>query len=137
MDDGHFGPDAALQETVVVSVEPFPDGNALRVKILQGRPVALFLFHIAHVHLVNKAMLAFRGHPGLRRIGLIGTHVVVLEGGQDRFHARLDFRGLVTGAVARQQEFQHKGRHVGAFFNPVQQILPDHFAVKDREQFLI
>ena len=73
----------------------------------------------------------------LRFVGFIGTDVVVLEGGQDRFHARLDFRWLVTGTVARQQKFQHKGRHVGAFFDPVQQILPDHFAVKDREEFLI
>ena len=137
MGDSDFGPYASLQQTIVVPVKPFPDGNALRVEILQGRPVALFLFDIAHVHFVDKAMLAFGGDPGLGHIRLIRADVVVLQCGQHRFHTCLDLCRIITGTIAREQKLQHKGGHVGALFDPVEQILADHFAVKDREQFLI
>ena len=106
----HLGPDAALQQAVVVAVELLGDGDALRVEVLQRRPVALLLLDVAHVHLVDEAVLALGRHLGLGGVGLVGAHVVVLQRGQHRLHAGLDLGRVVAGAVAGQQELQHEGR---------------------------
>lgn len=74
------------------------------------------LFHVTHVHLVDEPVPALGGHFRLGRVGLVGPHVVVVQGGQHGLHAGLDFRRIVAGAVAGQQKFQHESGHVGAFF---------------------
>jgi hypothetical protein len=62
---------------------------------------------------------------------------MVLQRRQYRFHAGLNFRRIIAGAIPGQQEFEDKGGHVRPFLDPVQQILPDDFPIEDRQQFLI
>jgi hypothetical protein len=126
----HFRPDAPLQQAIVVAIELFTDGDALRVEVLQGGPVALLLLDIADMHLVDETMLALGRHLRLRRVRLVGFDVVVLQAGQHRFHARVHFRLIVAGAKPGQQELQDEGRDVGAFLDSMQQILAQHLAVE-------
>jgi len=75
---GHFRPNSAFQQAIVVPVELLADGDTLRVEILQRCPVPLFLFDVTNVNLVDKPVLALGGYLGLRRIGLVWPHVVLL-----------------------------------------------------------
>ena len=99
--------------------------------------MALLLLHVAHMNLINKPVLALRRDLRLRGIGLVRPNVVVLQGGEHGLHSLLHFRGIVAGAVARQQELQDEGGYVRALFNPMQKILPDDFAIESGIQFLI
>ena len=84
--------------------------------------------------LVDELVFALHGDARLSCIRLVGTDVVLVQGGKHGFHSRLDFSRIVAGAVAGQQEFQHEGGYVGAPLDPVQQILAHHFAAEDLVQ---
>ena len=134
---GHLGPDPALQQAVVVAVELFADGNALGVEVLQRRPVALLLLHVAHMDLVDEAVPALGCHLGLGGIGLVGADIVFLEGGEHGLHAGVQLRLVIAGAELGEQKLQDEGRDVGALLDPVQQVLAQHLAVKGRVQFQV
>ena len=130
----HLGPDAAFEQAVVVPVELLADGDALRVEVLQRRPVPLLLLDVADVDLVDEPVLALGRDARLRRVGLVRPDVVVLQRGENGLHAGVDLGRVVAGAEAGEQELQHERRHVGALLDPVQQILADDLAVEDRVQ---
>jgi hypothetical protein len=89
------------------------------------------------MHLVDEAVPALGGHFGLRRVRLVGPHVVVLQRGQHRLQPGLNLRRFVAGAVAGQQKLQHEGGHVGALLDAVQQVLAHHLAVEVFQEFLV
>ena len=84
-----------------------------------------------------KRWRALGGDLGLGGVGLVGAHVVVLQGGQHRLQAGLDLGRVVAGAVAGEQELQHKGGHIGALLDAVQQVLAHDLAVELIEQLLV
>ena len=76
---GDFGPNAAFQQPVVVTVELFANRDALRVEVFQRCPVALLFLDVANVNLVDEPVLALGGDLGLRDIGLVWPNVVFLQ----------------------------------------------------------
>ena len=134
MGDHDLRPDATFEEAIVVPVKLLADGDALRGEILERRPMPLFLFDVAHMHLVDELVLALHRHARLSRVGLVRADVVLLQGREDGLHARLDLRRVVAGAIACEQELQDEGRDVGALLDPVQEVLADDLAVERRVQ---
>ena len=79
-------------------------------------------------------MLALHRYAGLRRVGFVGAHVVLLQGREHRLHAGLDLRRIIAGAIAGEQELQHEGRDVRALLDPVQEVLAHDLAIEDLVQ---
>src|SRR5579862_3511624 len=77
------------------------------------------------------------GDSGLGGIGLVGADIVVLKGRQNGLHTGIDLGRIVAGTVTREEKLQDESRHVGAFLDPVEQVLADHLAVKDVVEFLV
>ena len=134
---GHLGPQAPFEQALVVAVPLLADSDALRVEVFQRRPMPFFFLDIANMDLVDEAVLAQRRYLGLLGVGLVGPHIVVLQGGQHRVHAGRQLGLVVAGAETRQQELQHKGRHVGAFLDAVQQVLAHHLAFVDLSELAV
>jgi len=84
---GHFSPNTSFEKSIIIPVKLLTNRNALRVEVLQGCPVALFLFDIPNVYLVNEPVLAFGRYLRLCRIRFIGLDIVVLQTGYHGLHA--------------------------------------------------
>jgi hypothetical protein len=56
-------------------------------------------------------------------VRLVWAHEISLKGLIYRGEAGFDLVGVVGGAVAGEQEFEHEGRRVGALLDPLHQIL--------------
>ena len=130
MRQGHFCPDSAFQQAIIVPIELLADRDALGVEVLQRCPVALFLFDVANVNLIDEPMLALGGHLGLSRIRLVRPNVVFLQRRQHGLHARIHLCLVVASAIFGEQKLQDERRDVGALFNPMQQVLTKYLTVE-------
>src|SRR5262245_30836052 len=71
VDNGDLGPDATFQQTVGVLIKLMAYCDALRVEILQGRPVSLLLLDVTDVHFIYEPVLALGGDFRLGGVGFI------------------------------------------------------------------
>ncbi|MNQ98745.1 hypothetical protein D3C85_1144500 [compost metagenome] len=132
MSQGHLGPNATFKQSIVVAVELLADRNPLRVEVFQRCPVTLLFLDIAHVNLVDEPVFALSGNLGLSGIGFIRANVILLQGRQHCLHTGIHLRLIITGAILSEQKLQDERRDVGAFLDPMQQILAQHFPVESR-----
>lgn len=92
--------------------------------------MTLLFFNKPDMHFINKSVLTFCRHLGLRGISLIRSDIIILQRCKDSFHAGINLSLVVAGAETGKEEFQHERRNVGPFLDPMKKILSDNLAVK-------